>query len=342
MHRGASYNDVVKWTIIECTTVHPYWLGGYNYKITLYSSFLFMVDVSIIIVNYNTSRLVNDALESIFGRTEGVTFEVIVVDNNTENLSESIRFAPRQDVKLLQLKENVGFGRANNAGLKLASGRNIFFLNPDTVLLNNAVKILSDYIDSHQDCGACGGNLFNEDLRPARSFRKIFPSAVSLVMETFTGHFYEKLRSGGNPVFNVSGKPQDVAYIVGADIMFRHADLDRLGAFDPAFFMYYEEIELCHRFRKAGYRIVSVPQAEIQHLAGKAGMMGEGKATLHYQSSQTFFRLTRPASAYRRYNRILGMVIPLRLLIGKILGSANMQTFWGTWNRLHREREKKI
>ena len=296
-----------------------------------------MIDVSIIIVNYNTSALVNDAVASVFEKTEGISYEIIIVDNATENLSETITAAGHESVRLLQLDENVGFGRANNAGLQLARGRNVLFLNPDTVLLNNAVAILSRYLDENPACGACGGNLYDADMKPTRSFRRVYPTVESLVATTFVGRRYERWKSKGIISFNPTGKPLEVAYIVGADLMMRRKDLERYGSFSPDFFMYYEEIELCHRIHEAGFKVMSVPEAKIQHLEGKSGAMGTGKAAMHYRSSQTYFRKTLTEAGYARYRRALRFVIATRLMAGKLTGRRNMTVYWGEWKRLFNE-----
>ena len=112
------------------------------------------MDVSIIIVNYKTACLLANAVESIFDKTTGVDFEVIVVDNASGDDCGSLlarKFKGR--VTYVGLNENIGFGRANNEGARLAKGRNLFFLNPDTILLNNAVKLLSNYLDAHSGTG---------------------------------------------------------------------------------------------------------------------------------------------------------------------------------------------
>ncbi|MDE7402043.1 MAG: glycosyltransferase, partial [Muribaculaceae bacterium] len=119
------------------------------------------MDVSIIIVNYNTSKLVNDAIDSVIRHTAGIDYEIIVVDNATEDLSQTLKEYSNPKIRTIQLSENVGFGQANNAALEIASGRNILFLNPDTKILNNAVTILSDYLDNHPECGVCVGILYN-------------------------------------------------------------------------------------------------------------------------------------------------------------------------------------
>lgn len=135
------------------------------------------MDVSVIIVNYKTLQLLVQAIDSILDKTEDIVYEIIVVDNHSQDDSERVvheRYGNR--VTYLLLAENVGFGRANNEGLRIARGRNILFLNPDTILVNNAVRILSDYLDSHPDTGAVGGNLYTADMQPNVSFNRVRPS----------------------------------------------------------------------------------------------------------------------------------------------------------------------
>lgn len=221
--------------------------------------------VSIIIVNYNSSSLINNCLESVIQHTKDIPFEVIIVDNATECLSEKITFAGKDNVKLLQLEENVGFGLANNAGSEVAEGDYIFCLNPDTLLLNNAIKILSDFLDSRPACGACGGNIFDMDGNPAMSFRRMEPGALYDLNELMH-HLPGRIAHGKNREFNFSGKPMKVFYVTGADLMIKKELFEELGGFSSEFFMYYEETDLCKRIYKNGKSVWSVPQAKIIHL----------------------------------------------------------------------------
>lgn len=229
------------------------------------------MDVSIIIINYRTAGLIVNCINSIIKFTKDVSYEIIVVDNNSMDNCEKtlLSLFPRENIVFLGLNQNIGFGRANNKGFEIAKGRNVFCLNPDTLLLNNAVKELSDYLDGHEDVGVCGGNLYDEELRPMHSFVRYFPSlAWSLHMLTFRKT--ERLIYGKNSEFNHSGHTLTVAYVTGADLMIKKELLTRFGGYSPDFFMYYEETDLCYRIRSKGYKVVSVPTAKIQHLEGRS------------------------------------------------------------------------
>lgn len=227
------------------------------------------LDVSIIIVNYKTSKLINDCIRSIFEKTRGITYEIIIVDNATEVLADVIDSAEDARVRLIQLPENVGFGRANNAGAKIARGRNLFFLNPDTLLLNNAIKILSDYLDAHPECGACGGNLYDEKMKPALSFRRMLPG-IKWELNELLNRIPEKFQYGKNRTYNRKSHPLKVAYITGADLMIPHTVYHKVSGFSQDFFMYYEETDLCARIQNLKLHRYSIPNARIQHLEGKS------------------------------------------------------------------------
>ena len=137
------------------------------------------MDVSIIIVNYNTRDLTLQCLRSVYEKTKNLEFEMIVVDNaSSDDSVESIKKQFPQ-VRVVESSENLGFGRANNLGLGIATGRNILFLNSDTELVNNAILILSEYLDAYTDVAVCGGNLYSKEMHPVHSFFRLFPSIFS-------------------------------------------------------------------------------------------------------------------------------------------------------------------
>ena len=289
-----------------------------------------ILEVSIIIVNYNTSKLVIDAIESIIKYSVDITYEIIIVDNNSKDGVDSLSLNTKQynNIEVLKLNENIGFGRANNEGVKIARGRNLFFLNPDTLLLNNAIKILSNELDNNLNYGACGGNLLNENLEPTRSFRRQFPNILWILEHTFFFNIPELIRYGKNRFFNHLNKKINVSYIVGADLMIKKELFDEIGGFNPAFFMYYEEIELCFRVKEKGFEVVSVPSASIQHLEGKSTKNMKFKATQHFVSSKAYFSLTHSKFNVFLVKIIKFILITSRLLLFSVIRKKHKIEFW--------------
>ncbi len=302
---------------------------------------MLIVDVSVIIVNYKTVNLILDCIRSIYEQTEGVSYEVIVVDNNSEDgFQERIQDCfPK--VVCLPLSENIGFGRANNEGLKIARGRNIFFLNPDTLLLNNSVKYLSDYLDAHPNVGVCGGNLYDVEMRPMHSYRMYLPGILWELNDLLGGNLVDKLLWGKNRQFNHTGKSRSVGYITGADMMVRREVLDKVGCFSPRFFMYYEETELTYRIKKAGYKVVSVPQAKIQHLEGKSFKPGINVSRIRYsiEGRNTYYSLHYPYSYRVVIELIVRVSVMCRILIFSLLREQDKRKYYQTVSRLLPEKQ---
>ncbi|MBD5305023.1 MAG: glycosyltransferase family 2 protein [Bacteroides sp.] len=251
-----------------------------------------MIDVSIIIVNYHTSDQIADCIESVRKLSHGFEYEIIIVDNNSEPALKQV-YNDQVDVTVLLLPENVGFGRANNAGFDIAKGRYVFCLNPDTILLNNAIGILVDFMDTHPEAAACGGNLYDTELKPTLSFRRILPGLKWEINEFFNRKIERSIYKS-DYIFNNTGQPIEVGYITGADLLIRKEVIDKVGGFDSRFFMYYEETDLCNRIKKHGGKIFSVPSAKIQHLEG-----GSFKET-----GVNYNRLKRSEEGRKTYNSI--------------------------------------
>ena len=286
------------------------------------------MDVSIIIVNYNTISLLCDAIDSVLEKTADISYEIIVVDNNSPDNSENIIQQKYIDkVIYIKLNENIGFGRANNEGIKYAKGRNIFLLNPDTVLINNAVKILSKYLDQNADVGVCGGNLYDENNQPALSFVRTLPS-VWQEISCLLGSIPEKIAFGKNRTFNYTNTPMKVSAIIGADIMIRKSLLDKIGAFDTDFFMYHEELELCFRVKKSNSLIMSVPQAKIIHLEGKSLNSDMERERRKLIGKNLYFQKTHTKIYHKIVNLIFYCIGMSRLIIFGILGKKEQFKLW--------------
>lgn len=243
--------------------------------------------VSIIIVNYHTSHLLLHCVDALEEQVKGVDYEIIVADNASSE-EELVLLRDDKRFTLLELDENVGFGNANNAAAQMAKGDYLLLLNPDTVLLNDAVTLLFQYMDAHPEVGICGGNLYDSDLQPTHSFHRLYPSFLS-EMDFALGQVYRKIRFRGNAQFNSSEHPIEVAMITGADLMIRTDVWNKLKGFDTCFFMYGEDADLCKRCKQLGYGVVAIPEAHIQHLEGKSFMESESHCRRILDGRFTYF-----------------------------------------------------
>lgn len=230
------------------------------------------MDVSIVFVNYKTSHLILDSVKSIIENTEKISYEIIIVDNDSEkNLEKNFSHLNLQDslLRIVYLDKNFGFGAGNNAGAKIANGKYLFFLNPDTVLINNAIKILFDFMEITPKAGACGGNLYNINHQPIFSFRKVLPG-VRWEFQELSNHIFNSPFQPIKRFHNVNNRPIKVGYITGADLMVKAEIFNKCGGFDEDFFMYWDDVELCRRIKQLGYEIFNVPEAKIIHLESQS------------------------------------------------------------------------
>lgn len=258
------------------------------------------MDVSIIIVNYNTSKLLTDCINSIKEKTYGINYEIIVVDNSSIDDSVSILKLYYQDVKVIESKENLGFGKANNLGAKSANGKYLLLLNTDTLLINNAIKIFYDFMEeeSSKDIGACGGNLYKSDFQPNFSYSSHFPSLFNIFC--YRAHLQFLIK---NESFNNSGNIKNVAIIIGADLFIRKKVFYELNGFDPRFFMYVEDGDLSYVMKKNNYRVVSNPNAKIIHLQGKSSNT-IFKYKMEFESYLIYFRKHSNITIVKAYKLI--------------------------------------
>ncbi|TDO21972.1 glycosyltransferase family 2 protein [Pedobacter duraquae] len=280
--------------------------------------------VSIIIVNYKTCSLVIDAIKSVRLKTLGVTYEIIVVDNNSEDSSERLLYEEfSNEVIYIALTENIGFGRANNKGIEIAIGRNIFLLNPDTLLTNDAVTILSNYLDNNPNVGAVGANLYNEDHSFQPSFSRIYPSIQYELSNLFHLLFFFDRDN-----INTSENPKNVKTVVGAAMMISKNVLNKVGGFNPEFFMYEEENELCYRIKKSGYQIMNVPEAKVIHLDGKSFAFSEQRTIRRLEGLRVLYRLTYSEFYCDTLKIVEYLTITSRLLLFKLIKNESKIKFW--------------
>lgn len=232
------------------------------------------MEVSIIIVNYNTRDILNQCLGSIYQYTADINFEIILVDNASADGSTEMIKARYPEVILIESKENLGFGRANNLGAKHASGTYLFLLNSDTIMLENSIKILYNFFESTNDpnLAVIGCKLLDINKRPHISYGN-FPSIRQELFEYGLSRIFRKyyLTKLSPSVCDASRQIKEVDYIMGADLFFKKQIFEQVNGFDEDFFLYYEETEICFRLKKKGYRILWVPLTSIIHYIGASG-----------------------------------------------------------------------
>lgn len=272
------------------------------------------MDVSVIIINYNTRQMTSECISSIFDKTKDVKFEIILVDNASTDGSKEY-FEKDSRITYIYNQENLGFGKANNVGAKYAQGKYLFLLNSDTLLLDNSIKSFFDYMQMYPDVAACGGKLIKANGQEVTS-HGVFPSLLEDFSKIGFYKLYKRYYFNNISIAQTSseGVTDNVDYICGADIFIRKVVFDEFNGFDEDYFMYYEETDLFFRMRKAGYVANLIPSITIVHLEGGSSTKNNicrvvpiKKYRILMQSRILFFRKHKPKYALflmRVYNII--------------------------------------
>jgi GT2 family glycosyltransferase len=231
------------------------------------------MDLSIIIVNWKSSGFLKDCLSSILATTRGLDYEIVVVDNASEPAVCLELAANRPEVKVICSERNLGFARANNLGLEHACGDRILFLNPDTVVLDEAILVMVKALESNPDIGALGCRLLNSDRSLQTTCVQPFPTLINQLLGIgWLQRATPRLQLWGiGALFSgADATPQDVEVISGACLMATRSVLDAVAGFSTDYFMYAEEVDLCCKIRRAGKRVCYVGRGEIIHFGGQS------------------------------------------------------------------------
>jgi len=222
-----------------------------------------MTDLSIIIVNWNTSSLLEACLRSIYDHASSLSFEVLVMDNGSSDGSAALVRARFPKVWLIANAENVGFARANNQGIQASSGRYVMLLNSDTEVQPGALDTLVGFLEDHPAVAAAGPYLLNTDgslqpschpvLTPEREFWRLAFLDELLPLATYPMERWD------------AHTPRPVEVIKGACLVIRRAALEQIGLLDERYFIYSEEMDLCLRLARAGWQLYWVPAARVVH-----------------------------------------------------------------------------
>ena len=225
------------------------------------------MDLSIIIVNWNSKEYLRKCVGSILTGTRGLDFEIIVIDSASfDGCAEMLRNEfPR--VRFIQSQENLGFAKANNLAFQSAIGEFLLFLNPDTEIVGPAINLLHSALKELPDAGAVGGKLLNSDGTVQTSCVQAFPTILNQCLSA------EALRQltpkarlwGMRAIFENGGKPSEVEMISGACLMIRRSVFEAIGQFSTDYFMYAEDVDLCYKCRKLGFTNYYFGDAVVVH-----------------------------------------------------------------------------
>ncbi len=210
------------------------------------------MDVSVVIVNLNSRQLLRECLTSIYEQTHDITFEVIVVDNASDDGSVEMVQSEFPRVHVIANTENNRYAIANNQGLEIAQGRYVFYLNGDTLLTSNAMLTMMKFLESHTEAGGVGCHLIYSDGRYQDAcFR--FPSALNIFYLLCLARFYWNTGMAGNyPQLQKARTHQTVDFVVGACFMARRDVLQQVRGMDEDYYFYGEDSDLCYRIWQAG------------------------------------------------------------------------------------------
>ncbi len=265
--------------------------------------------LSIIIVSYNTSKLLFECINSIYLHVPKLSFEIIVVDNDSKDGTQMMLKEKYPTIKLIELNENVGFGSANNIGVQASKGEYILLLNSDVIIIENFIDELIEYLKANPNTGILGPKLLNCDMSLQYSCRN-FPTLRDIlyreiyindyISPKFINNHWEMRKWSFDSI-------RTVDYICGAVMIMKKSLFEKIGGFDKIFFMYSEEVDLCLRLSNLGYSICYYPFKKVIHIGG--GSSKEVKFNLEMYKSWALLRLKHFNSLYNTIYLLLILVI---------------------------------
>ena len=279
-----------------------------------------MPDLSVVVVSYNTRALLDRCLRSVAESGGGLAIETIVVDNGSTDGSLELVRERHAGVQLVASETNLGFSSANNVGMREASGRYILLLNSDAEIAADvdalALRKLADFLDSRLEAGIVGPQLLHSD-RSLQGVAKAFPTPLAALFgrKTLATRLWPNNRFSRRYLLerhNDGTEPFEVDSVSGACLMARRAAVQEVGALDEGYFMYWEDVDWCRRFKRAGWKVYCLPEARVVHHEGQSSQR---------QSDRLIVEFHRSAYRYYCKHHATTILHPMRLLafVGLVL-----------------------
>jgi len=288
--------------------------------------------ISIIIVNYNTGQLLRSCLESIYAGANGTHPRIWVVDNHSRDRSVAMLRSCFPTVRVIANQANVGFSKANNMAISRSRSKYILLLNPDTVVLGDAVGRIVRLMEDHPEVGVAGGRVLNADGTLQLACRRSIPTpGVAFSYLTGLSRLFPKSRTMGkyNLTFVNPESRHEVDAVSGAFLMIRRKTVEEIGLLDERFFMYGEDLDWCLRVKRAGWTVVYDPSAAIIHYKGQSAKYNSRRAALEFHRAMYLFHRKHFAARCSPLTNILiyaGILCRGLLSWRKLLASAETPT----------------
>lgn len=276
-----------------------------------------MKDLSIIIVSYNVKHYLEQCLHSVFAASEGLEVEVFVVDNastdgSTDFLRQRFPHSDYPNLRIIDSGNNLGFGKANNLAVKMAHGRYVLFLNPDTVITEHTLGDCLRFADAHPQLGALGVKMLKDNGTFAYESRRGLPTPwTAFCKMSGLASVFPHSRLFGRYYLRYLDKEEaaEIDIISGAFMMARREALEKVGLFDEQFFMYGEDIDLSYRLLLGGYKNYYLP-TPILHYKGESTQKNSYRYVhVFYQAMLLFFR-----KHYRQASLLLALPVQMAIL----------------------------
>lgn len=268
------------------------------------------MDLSIIIVNWNSRAYLEKCLTSIYSNTNDLDLEVVVIDNASFDGSGDMMRSRFPEAKFLQSHRNLGFSGANNQAFEASTGEVLLFLNPDTEIVGPALEVLFDRIKSLGNSAVVGARLLNSDGTVQTSCIQRFPSIWNQILdaEILRTRFPGLALWGTAALLEKQSSPVPVEVVSGACLMIRRRDFERLGRFSTRYFMYSEDVDLCFRAAQAGLQNYYVDDAIVIHHGGKSADFSD-------QSHFSAVTIRESLAKYFACHRGLGYAVAYRAAV---------------------------
>lgn len=240
-------------------------------------------ELSIIIVSWNTREILEATLSRLPAATEGLDWEVLVVDNASSDGSAEMVAKDFPNIELIRNTTNEGFGRACNRGLEASSGRWLLMLNADTALTKSTLDSMIEFMQQHPDAGVCGPRLNRADGQPQAFAFGGDPTLWYLLKRNWNRVLFRRpLHDWAEP------ETRCVDWVTGACMLVRKEAAEKVGGFDPKIFLYFEDNDWCLRMRKAGWHVYHFPRVSITHGGGRSASQNPD-GPRHYRKSLAYF-----------------------------------------------------